>query len=343
MFKKIDAYLIFNPANRFYFTKLNTSYGCVILTEKEKHFITDFRYELVARDSLLDYEVTSTSFSQMYSNITKEFKRLGVKTVGYEDNFFTVSEFKELKSALEDFTLKPAGQIIEEMRTIKTEEEINNIASAQQIAQKALAKVIPRIKQGVTERDVSAELVYEIIKNGAESLSFDTIIAFGENSALPHHNPGNKKLEKNDLILIDFGAKYNGYCSDMTRTFCLAEPNRELKLAHSIVLEAQFYALKHLKAGMTGHEADSLAREFIKANGYGKEFGHALGHGVGIEIHENPRLGIDSNTILQENMVVSVEPGIYIEDLGGVRIEDLVVIKKDGIINLTNFNKNLNI
>lgn len=176
---------------------------------------------------------------------------------------------------------------------------------------------------------------------GAEGASFDTIVAFGENCAVPHHKPTSRKLDRNDVILVDMGAKLDGYCSDMTRTFCLGTPCDELVAIHKVVLEAQEYALANIKAGMTGLEADSFAREFIIAHGYGKEFGHNLGHGVGVQIHEKPCLGPNSNDILKPNMIITVEPGIYIEGVGGVRIEDFAVVKEDGLINLTNFNKNL--
>lgn len=341
---KIDAYIIFGASNRFYFTRLETSFGCVILTPAEKVFITDFRYENDARANLSeDFTILSSTFAGLYDTISRECKRLKVKSIGYEEDVLTVADFKLLKAALEGFTLKPAGHVLEELRSVKSDDEIALIAAAQVIAQNALKKIVPLIKVGVTEREISAELTYEMIKGGADKPSFDTIIAFGENSALPHHQPSHKKLEKNDLILIDMGVRAAGYCSDMTRTFCLGEPAEQLKVIHSIVAEAQAYALKNIKAGMTAHEADSLAREFITANGYGKEFGHTLGHGVGVDIHEYPRVGAGSTQVLKENMIITVEPGIYIEGLGGVRIEDLVVVKNDGIVNLTNFDKNINL
>lgn len=341
--KKIDAYLITSSANRYYFTGIDTSFGFAILTENEKIFFTDFRYESYARKELTDFKVNIVKYAELYESVKNELKRLDVKHVGYEENAVTVGEFKDIKNALSDFILKPSSDILSTKRAVKTEAEIAKIENSQRIAEKALAKVIPLIKPGVTEREISAELTFEMIKSGADTLAFENIVSFGENSANPHHHPSDKKLDKNELILIDFGARSGGYCSDMTRTFTLGNPQDELKTIHGIVSEAQAYALKHIKAGMTGREADSLAREYIRANGYGKEFGHSLGHGVGVEIHEEPRLSEKSDQILVPGMVVTVEPGIYIDGLGGVRIEDLVVVKEDGVLNLTNFNKNLNI
>lgn len=339
--KNIDAYVVHSPANRCYFTGIDTSFGVAVIAEKEKLFLTDFRYEGYATRSLPDFTVIIVKYSELYATIERELKRLNASTVGYEEAFLTVGEFKKMKEALGDFTLKPASAILADKRAVKTEEEIAKIENSQRIAEKALAKILPLIKPGVTEREISAELMFEMIRLGADTLAFDNIVSFGENSADPHHHPSDKKLDKNELILIDFGARTNGYCSDMTRTFTLGTPPDKLQAVHGIVLEAQAYALKHIKAGMTGTEADSLAREYIRANGYGKEFGHSLGHGVGIEIHEEPGLRENSQTVLVPGMVVTVEPGIYIEGLGGVRIEDMVVVEEDGVRNLTNFNKNL--
>ena len=340
---KIDAYVVLGEENRYYFTHFNTSFGCVIVSPKEKIFITDFRYEAAAREKLSEFTIVITSYAELYKNVAEVLKRLKVKCIGYEENYITVAEFKVIKAALEGFTLKPAGEILERARCIKTAEELELIANAETVTQKALAKVIPLIKVGMTESELSAEIMFEMIRGGAQGLAFDNIVAFGENSAKPHHQAGNKKLEKNDMILIDIGAKVNGYCGDMTRTFTLGEPNSQLVTIYDIVLEAQNYALKHIRAGMTCHEADSLAREYIVAHDYGNEFGHSLGHGLGINVHESPRVGKNSKQVLEENMVISVEPGIYINGLGGVRIEDLVIVKKDGVVNLTPFEKKLNL
>ena len=339
--KKIDAYLVHSPANRCYFTGIDTSFGVALISEQEKIFFTDFRYAGYASRTLTDFTVIAVKFSELYPSVAKELKRLDAKNVGYEESYITVAVFKEMKAELAAFTLKPASEILAQKRAVKTDAEIEKIENSQRIAEKALTKVIPLIKPGVTEREISAELMFEMIRLGADTPAFENIVSFGENSADPHHHPSDKKLDKNELILIDFGARTNGYCSDMTRTFTLGTPPEQLQVIHGIVLEAQAYALKHIKAGMTGREADSLAREYIRANGYVKEFGHSLGHGVGVEIHEEPRLGEGSDALLVPGMVVTVEPGIYIDGLGGVRIEDLVVVQEDGVRNLTNFNKNL--
>ncbi len=342
--KKIDAYLILSQVNRFYFSGFESSFGCVILTKDKKYLLTDFRYETVAKQKDLGFEVVIVSASGLYETVFKLLSETGgIKSIGYEDEYVSVAEFKRIKDALTGFTLKPASEIITALRAVKTTEQLDNVINAQRIAEKALSKVIPRIKVGVTEREIAAELEYEMMLLGSDGPSFDTVVAFAENTACPHHKTSDKKLEKNDLILIDFGATVNGYHSDMTRTFCLGEPRSELKDMYNVVYDALSYALKFLRAGMTEREADSLAREYIKANGYDKEFGHSLGHGVGLEIHEAPYLRESGDNVLTENMVVTVEPGVYVEGLGGVRLEDTVIITADGNVNITNFDKNINI
>lgn len=273
----------------------------------------------------------------------KKSKKLGVTRIGFEDEYLSVSTFTQLKRSLEGIEFIPVSKQLSLKRAIKTEEEISRIAASQVVAQKALTKAVGNLKPGITEKEFAAEILYEMQMLGADNMSFDIIVAFGANSAMPHYKTGNKKLEKNDMILVDMGAKMNGYCSDMTRTFSIGDVGEQLKELHQLVLEAQLLAIKGIKAGITGREADAIAREFFKANGYDKEFGHSLGHGIGIEVHENPRLSATCEDILQPNMVVTVEPGLYIEGVGGVRIEDMLVVKEDGNLNLTNMNKNLNL
>ncbi len=339
----IDTLLVLSEVNRFYFSKVETSFGCVILHEDKKIFLTDFRYYGSVSKELTDWEVIMTTGDNFYEDIFGVLTELNAECVGFEDQALSVDVFTKLRSICSAFHFEPASAYIATKRAIKTEEEIQKLAAAQTVAQKALGKVVPIIKPGITEREVAANLVYEMQMLGAEDASFETIVAFGEGSAVPHHRTGKRKLEKNDIVLIDMGAKLEGYCSDMTRTFCVGTPKDELMNIHKIVLEAQEYALANIKAGITGHEADSYAREFIISHGYGKEFGHSLGHGVGLEIHEFPRLKQGSDIVLEPNMVVTIEPGIYVEGLGGVRIEDFVVVKENGLFNLTNFDKNINL
>lgn len=337
---KIDAFVVTDISNRYYFTRMETSFGAVILSRERNVFITDFRYESEAREKAEDFEIVISSYSDFYAKIAEVLSSIGAKTVGYGEKMY-IDEFHSFKSALTGFKLKPAEAIIEAKRAVKTEEEIAIIKNAQQIAETALKRAISRAKAGITERELMAEINYEMIVGGADNYSFETIVAFGANTAQPHHHPSDKKLEKNELILVDMGAKYCGYCSDMTRTFCLGNAGEKLTEVYSIVKEAQEYAIKNIKAGMTCGDADALAREYIISNGYGENFGHSFGHGVGVDIHESPRVGTGSQTVLLPNMVITAEPGIYIAGLGGVRIEDMLVVKQDGVVNLTTYDKKL--
>ncbi len=338
----IDAFVVTDESNRFYFTRMETSFGAVIVSREKNVFITDFRYESEAREKVKDFDIVITGYSGFYAKIAEVLSSLSVKTVGYGEKMY-IDEFNAFKSALTGFKLKPAESAIAAKRAVKTEEEISFIVTAQQIAEGALKRAISHAKPGMTERELMAEINYAMVIGGAEKYSFETIVAFGANTAQPHHHPSDKKLEKNELILVDMGAKYCGYCSDMTRTFCIGNPGQQLTDVYNIVKSAQEYAIKNIKAGMTCHDADALAREYIKSNGYGENFGHSFGHGVGIDIHEDPRLGTGSETVLQKGMVVTAEPGIYISGLGGVRIEDMLVIGDDGVTDITSYDKKLNI
>ncbi|MCL2555793.1 MAG: Xaa-Pro peptidase family protein [Firmicutes bacterium] len=345
MFKNVDAYLLFNPSNRFYFTKFDASNGCVILTKKEKIFLTDFRYIDAAKKAMPDWNIIQIGGNYL-GIIVEELKRLGAKNIGIEENTLSIDMFNKIETAIKDggtkMKLVHSFVDIAAVRAIKTEEEIGKMAAAQIIAQKAYSKVTSNIKVGMSEREIAAELLYEMQLLGASGASFDIIVAFGENSALPHHKTGDRRLEKNDIILIDMGAKLNGYCSDMTRTFSIGDVSAKLKEIHALVLDAQNMCLKNIRAGMTGHEADIIAREYFKANGYEKEFGHSLGHGIGIDVHESTRVAATAQDILKPNMVITVEPGLYIDGIGGVRIEDMIVVQEDGqALNLTNMDKNL--
>lgn len=341
LFDNFDAIIITSPTNRFYFSQIKTSFGVLLLLKDKKYYFTDFRYAIETKNNSEGIEIIITNPTDLYSDVKKILSDNLVKTVGYEETDLTVSKFNAIKKELSEFKLKSVGEEIDELRIIKSDAEINKIKKAQRITEQALEKALQTIKLGVTERELSAEITYQLLLSGADGNAFDNIVAFGENSAECHHTVSDRKLEKGDIVLIDIGAKYQNYCSDMTRTFCYGEPPKKLIELYDLVKSAQVYVLKHIKAGMTGSELDTLAREFFKANGYEQEFGHSLGHGVGIKIHEKPNLSRTYSQPLPENAVVTVEPGLYIENFGGVRIEDMVVIKKDGIENLTNYPKTL--
>jgi len=338
---KVDAVLITSPINRAYFTGLNTSYGFVVLTANAKYFFADMRYYSYAKKKLEGFEVKALSRGNGLETIAAELKEIGIVNLGYEDDFISCAKFKEFKKAFTGFSLKPASDQLSSLRLIKTEQEIDFIKEAQAIVEKVFVFILKKLQLGITEKELRKQIIIACLDAGADSMSFEPIIAFGENSAVPHHIPSNKKLVEGDLILLDFGVKVGGYCSDMTRTFCLGKPHDTMVRVYDIVKAAQEYALKNIKPGMTCGEADSFAREFICANGYKEEFLHSLGHGIGLEIHEKPFVKEKSDTILLPGMVITIEPGVYIEGIGGVRIEDIVVVREDGIENLTSAAKKL--
>lgn len=343
MSESTRALILFDEKNRFYYTSFLSSFGCVIVCGEKKIFITDKRYVTDAVKQSVGCEVVPLGSDGLFSDIKNQLEALNVKKIGFESKTLSVSEFDKLKETLSGYEFEPADDEIAEAQAVKRREEIDNIAKAQWITQKALINVVPKIKPGITEKTVAAEIVYQMMLLGAECPSFDSIVCFGANSACPHHKPSDAKLDKNDIILIDIGAKYNGYCGDMTRTFCIGKPSAEFERMHRTVKAAQEFALERIKAGVACRYVDTIVREYFAANGFKDEFTHSLGHGVGVNIHERPFMSPKSTETLSENMLVTVEPGVYVEGVGGVRIEDLVLVKEDGIENLTTLaNKNIN-
>ncbi len=337
------ALVLFNEANRFYYTSFMSSFGCVIVLDNVKIFITDLRYATDAEKVCKDCHVVTLSGNGLYEDIKTQLVALNVTKIGYESKSLSVEQFEQLKNALSEFEFIPADEEIALAQSVKNSEEIDNIAKAEWITQKALINAYPKIKPGITEKAVSAEITYQMLLLGADGLAFDNIVCFGANSACPHHKPSDTKLDKNDIILIDIGAKYRGYCGDMTRTFSLGKPSEEIVRIHRAVKAAQVFALERIKAGVSCRFIDTIVREHLAADGFRDEFTHSLGHGVGVNIHERPFLSPKSSEVLSENMLVTVEPGVYVEGIGGVRIEDLVLVKEDGIENLTTLaNKNIN-
>ncbi|KYO65830.1 M24 family metallopeptidase [Thermovenabulum gondwanense] len=339
--KNLLSAVIFKPENIFYLCNY-TGEGFLLVTETKMYIFTDFRYvEQAKKESphcdVIEYKPGVSSFSLL----AQVLKENNILNTGIEENVVTLKTYEELNQNLEGIEIGRVGGLVEKIRMIKEEEEIDNIKTAQRIADMAFIHILDYIKPGVSEKEISLELEFFIKKNGAQGLSFPTIVATGERASLPHGEPTERKLKYGDFITLDFGAKYNHYCSDMTRTVFLGKPGEEQIKIYRIVREAQEKALEYIKAGILGKDADKIARDIIENNGFGSNFGHGLGHGVGLEIHEEPRLSKLGEEELKPGMVVTVEPGIYIENFGGVRIEDLVVITEHGIKNLTKSSKDL--
>lgn len=338
--KETDCALITSDINRRYFSGMKSSAGIVLVFREKAYLIIDFRYYEKASETVKFCEVI------LQSDLSEQIKALctkhKAKTISVETHTMTLLELESYKSKLPEFdfdTSNTLSDLIDNLRAIKDKDEIAKIIEAQRIAEKAFDNVLNYIKVGKTEKEIAFELDSFMLQNGAESISFDTIAISGKNTSLPHGVPSDKQLYSGEFIIMDFGAVYEGYHSDMTRTVCLGEPTDEMRRVYEIVLNAQLAALKSAHAGLKGCELDKIARDIITAEGYGANFGHSLGHGVGMEIHEFPNSSPKSETVLEENMVVTVEPGIYIPQRFGVRIEDFVVIKNDGCENMTKTSK----
>ncbi len=336
----IDGLLITKRENYMYLSGFSGTSANLIITDKKAYLLTDFRYiEQSAKQAPL-FEIVQHK-PDINDSIAEIVSSESIKKLGFEDENFSYSQYKLLTEKLTGTEMIGIGSTVEVLRSIKDQYEIETIAIAVQIADKAFEQLLPLIKPGITELDVATELEYRMKKLGATSASFETIIASGVRSSMPHGTASEKKLELGDTITMDFGALYNHYCSDITRTVFLGQPDKKMIDIYNIVLNAQQISERGAKRGLKGKEVDKIARDLIYGNGFEGKFGHGLGHGLGLEIHEEPRLSLRGDTVLENNMAVTIEPGIYVEGLGGVRIEDTIIINDDNPIVLTNANKDL--
>lgn len=336
----IDAVIVMNPYNRRYLTGFTGTSGYAVISRSRRIFMTDSRYTEQAAQECRSYEIVMMERGTV-EDILDVLKSMNYCKLGFEDNYLTVQRFNSLRDGLKDIELVPIGSIIEKIREIKDKEEINRIKKAAATADNAFSHILGVIKPGISEQDVALELEYFMKKSGASALSFDTIVASGQRSSMPHGVATNKKIEYGDTVVLDFGCIFEGYCSDMTRTVFVGKADDEIRKIYEIVLKAQKAALDLIKPEVACKDVDLQARKIIEDMGYGKNFGHGLGHSVGLEIHEEPRLSTKSEGILKPDMVVTVEPGIYVEGFGGVRIEDLVVVTENGLENFTSSRKDI--
>ncbi|HSH25022.1 MAG TPA: Xaa-Pro peptidase family protein [Massilibacterium sp.] len=337
--QKVEAILITGLENRRYITGFTGSSGVALITEKEAKLVTDFRYIEQANTEASHFEIVKHT-GPMTEEVAKQVKQLGIKTLAFERDHLTYALYELYKKEVEA-TLVPVHGLVEKLRLIKDKEEIKIIKEAAKIADASFNHILSFIQPGVKEIDIATELEYFMRKSGATSSSFDTIVASGVRSSLPHGVASEKIIENGDFVTLDFGAYYKGYCSDMTRTVAVGFIDSKLQEIYEIVLEAQKRGIEGIKSGITGKEADAFTRDYIDSKGYGDYFGHSTGHGIGLEIHEGPALSIRSDVILQPGMVVTCEPGIYLEGIGGVRIEDDVIITEEGNEVITQANKEL--
>ena len=336
-----EGYIVSSPENRLYLTGFSASDGFLIVTRDEAVFLTDSRY-IEAAEKQVEGCSEIAQLNSLTDQLPDYIAKLGIENLFTESSRLTVEDFNRISkiASCPVFAEKTDAEI-NTLRRKKSEEEKNCIIAAQRIAEKAFEHILGFISTEKTEREIALELDYFMLRNGAQAISFETIAVSGANSSMPHGVPSDKKIESGDFITLDYGAVINGYHSDMTRTIAVGSVSSKQAEIYETVLNAQLASLAVLKDGISGFDADKAARDIIVNAGYGKFFGHGTGHGVGIEIHEEPRLSPKTDKILCEGDVVTVEPGIYLPGEFGVRIEDMVIITKNGAENLTKSPKNL--
>lgn len=335
----IDALLVTNLYNLRYLTNFTGSTGLALITADKAYFVTDFRYTEQAAEEAIDFEIVKNE-GLIYKEVARLVEQDQIRKLGFEETDISYAIYKQLEELIETELVAVSG-IVEKIREVKSEEEIAIIRKAVEITEKAYDYILGFVKVGVTEIEIANELDFYMRNLGATGVSFDTIVASGFRSAMPHGVASNKKIEKGDMVTIDFGCLYNGYVSDMTRTFAVGDPGEEMKKIYEIVYRANKKVTEAAKVGVTGAELDAIARDYITEQGYGEQFGHTTGHGIGLEVHEGPSISYRNEEPLVENNIITNEPGIYIPGLGGVRIEDDLVIKEDGNENLMKSSKEL--
>lgn len=340
---RADAALIISEENVRYFTSFTSSNGYLLITKDKSIFMTDSRYIEAAQKTIKSCDEI-TEIKSVKESLAPLVKSLGIKSIAVEQSRMTLSDLELFRKEFEGVEFVTTSLLDDEInliRAVKTEEEKEKIEKAQRIAEKAFQHILTFIKPGMTEREISLELDYTMLRAGAEALSFETIAVTGTKTSMPHGVPGDNIVNNGDFITLDFGAVFEGYHSDMTRTFAVGSVSDKQLDVYNTVLEAQIKGMEIIKAGTSCKAVDEIARNIIKSKGYGEFFGHGYGHGVGIEIHEFPRLSPKSEAVLEVGHVVTAEPGIYIPGQFGVRIEDMVMVTETGYYNFTKSEKKL--
>ncbi|MGB9861071.1 MAG: M24 family metallopeptidase [Candidatus Bipolaricaulaceae bacterium] len=337
----LEAFLLVNvegseQPNLRYLTGFTGTFGILVLGE-ETLFLTDPRYTEQAQREV-DLAVEEVR-GRWVPQLIERLRKLGIKRVGMGSTRTTLQLFEELKKAGQGVEFVPVGSPVEELRRVKSEAEIQKIKKAVELTEAGLSWIIKKLRPGMTEREVALELEFWYRKEGADDVAFELIVAAGPQSAMPHHRASAHPLREGEVVLFDIGAKVDGYCADITRVVALGEPGKEVRDAYKLVLAANEAGIKAIKAGVSGKDVDAEARKVIEEAGLGEKFGHGLGHGVGLEVHEGPRLSTTSEDILVGGNVVTVEPGVYFPGRFGIRIEDLVVVGEDGAFVLSTFPK----
>ncbi|AAT75738.1 Xaa-Pro-dipeptidase [Mesoplasma florum L1] len=336
-----EAILFYSPENRYWFSRFKSSLGYLLITKTKSYLLVDGRYITAARNSNnipKDIEIREFS-NNLFVQMKEILKEHNVKKLGFESDWVHYAEFEKYASIFTEQTLVPIN--CSEIRIVKDEWEIEQLQKACDITNEVFEAILEYVKPGMTEKELQRFVDNEFLVKGAEKISFDTIIASGVNGSMPHAVPTDKKIEIGDLVTIDMGCYYNGYCSDQTRTIAIGEIDAKLEDIYNAVYEAQSLGISLVSEGVNAGEIHKQVYDFIEKRGYGGYFTHGLGHGYGVEIHEEPYASAAGNTILKENMTLTIEPGIYIPGLGGVRIEDDILVLKDGYRMLTSATREL--
>ena len=337
----VNGLLLTSRYSRHYAACFDIAEGVAIVSKKGCRYFTDSRYIESAQNNIKGFEILEMNRENPYSKLQNDaIEEFGITCLGFEDEYLTVAEYKGYEEKLKA-QLVPFHSKISSFRAVKESYELERMRQAQRITDRAFEEVCKRIRVGMTEKELAAELVYCLLKNGGEGLSFEPIVVSGPNTSLPHGVPTDRKLENGDFITMDFGVIYQGYCSDMTRTVALGYATEEMQKVYDTVLQAQLAALAATRPGVTGKDIDSAARQVIADAGYGGYFGQGYGHCLGMEVHEMPSCSPSGTTVMEKNMVSSAEPGIYLPGKFGVRIEDVVIFTDEGHENITASPKNL--
>ena len=340
--KADEAFLVSSDSNRFYLTGFNSSAGTVLITKFDAVFFIDFRYFEKAKNTVESCQVTLLNKgAQQTYDFLKDKK---IKTVFIENSFVNISEYARLENIFDGIKISKDNVLdtnLNKMRAVKTPDELKLIKRAQSLTEQTFDYILPRITANRSEREIMLDMEFFLRELGAEGVAFDFIVVSGKNSSLPHGVPTDKKIEQGDFITMDFGAVVGGYCSDMTRTVALGNITDEQRFVYDTTLKAQLAAIEKIKSGAVCGDIDKISRDIIYNAGFKGCFGHSLGHSVGIDVHEAPNLSPDNKSVLQVGNVVTVEPGIYLENKFGVRIEDMVCVTQNGCENLTKSPKEL--
>ena len=338
--KNYDGMYITNSTNIRYLTGFTGSAGLLLVLDQSAYFFTDGRYIQQSKEQVQNAQITIISNS--YFDELKNHNLLSSKmNIGFESEHMSFSYYETMIANFPKINWISTNSIVENIAAIKDNEEIESLKTAIEITDEVFTKIIPEIKQGVTEKYISTKISYLFKMNGAEGDSYESIIAGGPRSALPHARPTDRKFEKGDFIVMDFGALYNGYHADMTRTLVVGKPTNKHTEIYNIVLESQLNGISTARSGIPCSDVDNACRNIINANGYGDMFTHSTGHGIGLEVHTLPRVHKNNHDLLKQNQVITIEPGIYIPDWGGVRIEDDCLILDSSCLPLNKSSKEL--